>query len=53
MAKISKRLEEIRNILIVQAWNDKENTFVTVEDIGIIFGLTTSQIYNIIKEERT
>ncbi len=46
MRRINERLEEIRNLLIWDLWQQK----VTVADIAQIFDSTTSQIYNIIKE---
>lgn len=48
MAKLTKRLEEIRNPIIIELFNNQ----VSVQDIAIIFDLTTSAVYNIIKESK-
>lgn len=47
MPKLNKKLEEIRDIAIVHLW---KTDLATVEEIGNIFHLTTSAVYNIIKE---
>ena len=49
MAKVPKRLEEIRDTLIIQLFDDE----VSAQDIATIFDMTTSAIYNIIKEHKT
>ena len=53
MPKINEKLQAIRNLLIWDLYQQQE----TAEDIGIIFSMTTSQIYNILKtlksEERS
>lgn len=48
MPKLSKRLEEIRNKVILMLFNKQ----YSAKEIGNIFDLTTSQIYNIIKENK-
>ncbi len=45
MPRLNERLEQIRNVIIWDLYQGQE----TAEDIGLIFGLTTSQVYNIIK----
>lgn len=50
MAKIPKRLEEVRKELVLELWfNDEED--LTVQEIGKIFGISTSLTYAIIKEQ--
>lgn len=51
MPKIPKTLEEYRKNLICGIW-EKNTENLTVEDIGKIFGLTTSSVYNILKEAK-
>lgn len=46
MPRINTRLKEIRDNLIMKLYHDQ----VTGKEIGQIFGMTTSQIYLIIKE---
>jgi DNA-directed RNA polymerase specialized sigma subunit len=46
MPRISTRLKEIRYNLIMKLWHDE----VSAKEIGQIFGMTTSQVYAIIKE---
>lgn len=46
MPKLTERLQQIRDAVIWDLYQQE----VTAEDIGIIFGRTTSQIYNIIKD---
>lgn len=46
MAKLPKRLQDLRNPYILLMFNDQ----ISAEDIGVIFDLTTSAVYNIIKE---
>ncbi len=48
MAKLAKRLEEMRDDLIMEL-DHKE---VSARDIATIFDMTTSAIYNIIKESK-
>lgn len=48
MAKLPRRLEDIRNPIIIEMFKDQ----VSAQDIATIFGLTTSAVYNIIKENR-
>lgn len=48
MERITNELKNIRNRLILQLFNDQ----VSAEKIGLIFDLTTSQVYNIIKEQK-
>lgn len=48
MARLPKRLEEIRKPLIIDLFETGE----TAADIGKIFDLTTSQVYNILKEHK-
>ena len=47
MPKIPKKLEEIREEAIMFLWKKQSGT---VEEIGQIFDLSTSAVYNIIKE---
>lgn len=46
MPRINQRLEEIRNLIIWDLFQQQESA----EDIGKIFSMSTAQIYNIIKE---
>lgn len=48
MAKLAKRLEEMRDTLIIELFDDE----VSAQDIATIFDMTTSAIYNIIKESK-
>lgn len=48
MPKIPKRLEEIRDPLILQLFDAQ----VDAKDIGTIFHMSVSTIYGIIKEMR-
>ena len=45
MAKLTNRLKEIRNSTILYMFENQ----ITAEDISLIFGITTSAVYNIIK----
>ena len=47
MPKLNKKLEETRNLVIMYLWI---RHLATAQEIGEIFGLTTSAVYNIIKE---
>lgn len=49
MPKLNRKLEEIRNLSIIHLW---KTHLATVEEIGNIFGLTTSAVYNIIKDSK-
>lgn len=49
MPKLNKKLEEIREEVIMLLWKKK---LATVQEIGIIFELSTSAVYNIIKIEK-
>lgn len=46
--KISRKLEEIRNKTILELYKKQ----YTAEELGKIFGLSTAQTYNIIKEAK-
>ena len=46
MPKLNKRLEEIREKAVLHLWITH---LATAQELGNIFGLTTSAIYNIIK----
>lgn len=50
MPKIATKLEEYRDYLINELWKDRDINLLTIEDIGIIFHLSTSTVYKIIKE---
>ena len=50
MAKIPKRLEEVRKLLVLELWFNEEED-LTVQEIGKIFGISTSLTYAIIKEQ--
>lgn len=49
MPKISQRLKEARDWAIVQLYHEKK---YTAEEIGKIFSLTTSAIYDILKSNQ-
>lgn len=50
MAKIPLKLEVIRNELVYNLWKNQADNFLTAEDIGKIFGMSTMSVYNIVKE---
>lgn len=50
MPKISEKLEVYRKNLIIDLWKSQADNLLTMEDIGIIFHLSTSTIYKIVKE---
>lgn len=52
MAKIPIKLETFRDDLIVQLWDNQEENGLTAQDIGLIFSLSTSTVYKIIKDHK-
>jgi len=48
MAKLNKRLQDMRDPVIVEMYADG----TTAEDIGLIFNLSTSAVWEIVRREK-